>query len=78
MQFENSFAGPQAFRLRGSEEGTCATRGRRRLRSQVQTNYYLRNKCSLFSVRLTPPFRSTDYSDPFKYNLFKNLPAKKA
>ena len=34
--------------------------------------------CSLFSVRLTLSFRSTDLCEPFKYNIFKNLRAENA
>jgi hypothetical protein len=37
-----------------------------------------RKECLVFSVTLTPPFRSTDLGEPIKYNLFKNLRAKNA
>jgi hypothetical protein len=35
-------------------------------------------ECLVFSVTLTPSFRSTDLGEPFKYNLFKNLRAENA
>jgi|GEM_PF-7113193 len=38
----------------------------------------LHAECLVFTVTLTPPFRSTDLNEPIKYSIFKNLQAKNA